>query len=677
MSSNRVPAKQNWWQRAPRWSKFVALPLVIGFGSMTALLIGLRLAPLPDESLANPTHIDSADGKRLAEWTLKGSRARHVPLAHIPLALQQATLAVEDVNFYHHRAFNPLSMARALWVDFRHGKVVEGGSTITQQLAKNLYLSQDRTLTRKLREALYAMQLELHESKDTIFEQYLNSVYYGHGAYGVDAAARLYFNKPVQNLTVGECAMLAGLAKGPNLYSPFVNLQAARDRQRIVLNRMVRTGYLTQEQADKAYAEPLHLSTVHLPPLEAPYFTTTVVQEVARDFHIASEDLYRGDIHITTTLDPVLQRAAERAVQTTLPKDSHLQAALIAMDPATGAIKAMVGGRNYQTSPYNRVFAERQPGSTFKGILYAAALSHGWTPARQVNSEITTFLYDQEKMYTVHDYGDFYAHRPLTMREAIARSDNVYAVTANLDVGPDTVIALARKMGVQSPLKPYPSLALGVFPTSPLQMATAYAVLANGGYRVTPHTVREVRDARTGLIRQTQVNASRVLSPQVAFQMTDLLRSVFEPHGTGFGVRNYLHSPAAAKTGTTNTDAWMVGYTPKLVCAVWVGYDDNRRLTVRESHLAAPIWAKFMGTAAQRLPSDWYKPPAGLVWKAVDPATGQAATDSCPAKEVDYFIPGTEPASDCSLHPSSHALAEQHAWYQSLLPHWFHRQTPN
>ncbi len=643
----------------------------MGFGGMTALLIGLRLAPLPDESMVNPTHIDSADGKRLAEWTLKGNHARHVPLAQIPLTLQQATLAVEDVNFYHHHAFNPLSMARALWVDIRHGKVVEGGSTITQQLAKNLFLSQDRTVTRKLREALYAIQLELHESKDTILEQYLNSVYYGHGAYGVDAAARLYFNKPVQNLTIGECAMLAGLAKGPNLYSPFVNFPAARERQRIVLNRMVQTGYLTQQQADKAYAEPLHLSSAHLPPLNAPYFTSTAVQEVARNFHIAQEDLYRGDFRITTTLDPVLQRAAERAIQTTLPKNSGLQAALVAMDPRTGAIKAMVGGRNYQTSPYNRVFAERQPGSTFKGILYSAALSHGWTPARQVNSEMTTFMYDQEKVYTVHDYGDFYAHRPLTMREAIARSDNVYAVTANLDVGPDEVIALARKMGIESPLKAYPSLALGVFPTSPLQMATAYAVLANGGFRVTPHTVREVRDIRTGTVHQAQVNAKRVLSPQVAYQMTDLLRSVFEPHGTGYAVRNYLHAPAAAKTGTTNTDAWMVGYTPKLVCAVWVGYDDNRRLTVREAHLAAPIWAKFMGTAEQRLPADWYKPPAGLVQKAVDPVTGQLATDTCPAKEVDYFVPGTEPQAVCALHPSAHSHEKRHPWYQSLLPHWF------
>ncbi|GMA50824.1 hypothetical protein GCM10025857_21810 [Alicyclobacillus contaminans] len=365
-----------WWQSLPWWSKYLALPLVCGFGSMSALLVSLRLTPLPEGSMVNPTHVDSANGQRLAEWTLKGDRTLYVSLADIPPALRNATIAVEDANFYHHLAFNPLSIARALWVDMRHGHVVEGGSTITQQLAKNLYLSQDRTITRKVKEALYAIQLELHASKDAILEAYLNNVYYGHGAYGVDAAARLYFNKPVEDLDVAECALLAGLPKGPSLYSPLVNPAAAKRRQQLVLQRMVATGDLTPSEANAAYAEKLTFQTMRSPVEHAPYFTSTAVAEAKRRFHLTQEDLYRGDLRIQTTLDPLLQQAAERAIATTLPKGSQLQAALVALDPQTGAVLAMAGdaitrlrrttGRwqNVSPAPRSRAFSTPPRSST-------------------------------------------------------------------------------------------------------------------------------------------------------------------------------------------------------------------------------------------------------------------------------------------------------------------------
>ncbi|MCL6597751.1 MAG: PBP1A family penicillin-binding protein [Alicyclobacillus macrosporangiidus] len=640
----------HWWQRTPWWTKYLAIPLVSGFAGMTALLLILRTAPLPDQSFVHPTHIDAADGSRLAEWTTKGARAGHVPLQDIPAALQEATIAVEDQKFYQHHAFNPRSLLRATWVDLRHGGIVQGGSTITQQLAKNLFLTQDRTLGRKLREALYALQLELHESKSAILEQYLNTVYYGEGAYGVAAASEVYFNKPVQDLSVAECAMLAGLPKGPGLYSPITHPEAAKRRQREVLDRMVQAGFLTREEADAAAQEHLSIAPVQRRPLAAPYFTAAAVREVERRFHLSPEDLDQGGIQVTTTLDPVLQQAAERAIASTLPRDSGIQAALVALDPQTGAIRAMVGGRDFAQSPYNRAFAERQPGSTFKAVLYTAALEHGWTPDRQIASEMTTFLYDQDKTYTVRDYGDIYAHRPLTLREALARSDNVYAVTANLELGPETVIETARKMGISTPMQPYPSLALGVFPVSPLEMAAAYAALANGGFAVTPYTVEAVHDGRQGRDFTTAPSRRRAVPEAVAFQMTDLMRSVLEPGGTGYSVHHYLHGTAAAKTGTTNTDAWMIGYTPRLVCAVWVGYDDNRPLGLAESHLAAPIWAKFMGTAQQRLPGPWFSAPAGLVRRTIDPVTAKLATSACSTTETDYFVPGTEPSAFCPLH---------------------------
>lgn len=656
------------------WLAAFFIPLCFGFAGMSLVLVGLRLLPLPDGSVVNPTEIQSEDGLRLAEWTPVGTDAEAVPLARIPQALISATLAVEDTNFYRDHAIDMKSTARALLVNLKHGGVVQGGSTITQQLAKNLYLSQDRTVSRKVREALFAMQLELHKSKDWILGRYLNVVYYGHGAYGVQAASRLYFNKPVDALNLAECAMLAGLPKGPSIYSPLSHMDLAKSRQLVVLHRMVQAGYLTDAQASMAAKVPIRLATYHSPTVQAPYFTQVAVNEAKRDYGVTNEAMDAGDVRIRTTLDPLLQQAAERAVATTLPKQSHIQAAVVALDPKTGAIRALVGGRNFQTSPYNRVFAARQPGSTFKGILYTTALENGWTPANQVESKLTTFIYgvNQNKAYTVHDYGDIYAGRPLTLREALAKSDNVYAVHTNLAIGPERVVDMAHRMGIQEHLDPYPSLALGVFPVTPLEMAGAYAILANGGNKVTPYAVEDVQTAS----RDTSANpqTEQVISPAIAYQMTDLMRSVVEPNGTGYAVHQYLHNVVAAKTGTTDTDAWMVGYTPKLVVAVWVGYDTNRPLTVAEAHLASPIWAKLMGTAQSHMPYDWYQPTHDLKRVTLDPLTGQVATPLCRATEVDYFKPGTEPTDSCSLHsiapPAQKArplLPKPFAW----LKKWF------
>lgn len=637
---------------------------------MGTLLVLLRTTPLPDRGVFDPTHVDDVQGQRLTEWSVRGTRTEQVPLVLIPTSLQQATLAVEDVHFYHHHAIQPTSVLRALWVDLRAGHVVEGGSTITQQLAKNLYLSQDRTLLRKVREALFAVQLELHKTKPQILEAYLNDIYYGHGAYGADAAAHLYFDKPVQHLNLAESTMLAGIPKGPGLYSPFTNWTSAKSRQRIVLNRMVTAGFLTSLQAQRIYEQPLTLANKPEPVLRAPYFTQAAVDEAQHHFHLSPEDLYRGGLSLITTLDPVLQSAAERAVQTTLPPHSNLQAAVVAMDPQTGAVRALVGGRDFLSSPYNRAFAQRQPGSTFKAVVYTSALEHGWVPNRQVNSALTTFIYDHKKTYTVHDYGDLYAHRPLTLREAIARSDNVYAVTTNMEVGPQAVVDTAYRMGWRESLQAYPSLALGVFPASPLEMTAVYACLANGGKQVTPYLVSQVRDTVHQQVYKNQPSLTPAVDPITAFQVTDLLTSVLNPNGTAWSVHSYLHGPAAAKTGTTNTDNWMVGYTPRLVCAVWVGYDDNRPLTLEESHIAAPIWAKLMGIAQQRLPGPWFTAPQGLVARTLDPVTGKLATQACNDRETDYFRVGTEPTESCPLHPVNHSEPRRSTWRQ-WFAHWF------
>lgn len=656
------------------WFAVVLIPLITGFAGMSFVLVLLRMLPLPVQGAVNPTEIETDDGKRLAEWTTNGPEEQAVPLSRIPQPLIAATIAVEDKNFYHDHAIDLKSTARAVVVNLRHGGVVQGGSTITQQLAKNLFLSQDRTYSRKIREALYAMQLELHEPKNWILGRYLNVVYYGHGAYGVQAAARLYFNKSVDQLNLAESTMLAGLPKGPSIYSPLTDMGRAKARQHTVLTRMVQTGYLTQSQADSAYHTPIKLADYHTPIVHAPYFTKVAIDEAKQKYGLSNEQLYRGDVHIKTTLDPLLQQAAEHAIATSLPKNSNMQAALVAIDPKTGAIKALVGGRDFRTSPFNRAMAPRQPGSTFKGMLYTAALSSGWTPANRVDSKLTTFSYGEygDQKYTVHDYGDFYAERPLTLREALARSDNVYAVQTNLTVGPADVIEMAHKMGIKSPLKPYPSLALGVFPVSPLELATAYATLANGGYSVSPYAVKEIDMQKNKWTAHPAANPA--VSPQVAYQMTDLLTSVVERGGTGYSIHSDLHDMVAAKTGTTDTDAWMVGYTPNLVCAVWVGYDSNKPITVQEAHMAAPIWGKFMGTAQVHMPYQWYKPVSGLKRVALDPLTGKVATPLCRSTEVDYFLPGTEPVENCPLHqpaPPKQKPSKPHEKVFNWFRNWF------
>jgi len=621
-----------------------------GFVGTSLVLVGLKLLPLPSTAKTAPTELTSADGRPIALWSPAGQARATLPLGAFPRWLVEATLATEDANFYRDHAISVRSSLRAVAVNVRHGEIVQGGSTITQQLAKNLYLTQDRTFGRKLREAMLALQLELHEPKDWILDRYLNVVYYGHGAYGAPAASQLYFGKPVQSLDLAESALLAGLPKGPALYSPLDHPERAKARQRVVLERMVQTGYITQAEADAAYAEPLHIARHQPPTLQAPYFSEMAFNEAKRMARLTDGDLDAGYVRIHTTLDPLLQKAAERAIQSTLPKGSHLEAALVALDPQTGAIRALVGGRDYRESPFNRALGKRQPGSTFKAFVYGAALTRGWTPAREVDSKLTTFIYgpSPKDEYTVHDYGDIYAGRPLTLREAIARSDNVYAVQTELAIGAQNVMDFAKKLGIQEEMKPYPSLALGVFPVTPVELAAAYAAFANGGYRVTPHAVESVDTPYGRTVHPLE--KARVISPELAFQMTDLMQSVLAPGGTGYGARPYLHAPAAAKTGTTDTDAWMVGYTPRLVVAVWVGYDSGRPLTVQESHLAAPIWGKFMGTAQAHLPGPWYTPPSDLEAVRIDPLSGALATPQCGAAETDYFLPGTAPTATCPLH---------------------------
>jgi 1A family penicillin-binding protein len=645
--------KRNMWF----WNALVIL-LVGMIASGAFLWLYLQYAPLPPNDIANTSKLLASDGSVLTDLFDGGEKRVKISLKDVPQSLIDATIVTEDRTFYEHKGFSLSGIARALWSDLKSGSIVEGGSTITQQLAKNLFLTHEQTLQRKLREALLTLQLELNYSKDEILEQYLNVIYYGYGAYGIEMASQTYFAKSAKDLTLAESAMLAGIPKGPTYYSPFADLDKAKERQRLILDMMEEAGKITPDQARAAYLEELHFAKPKTPTGKAPYFTDFTSWQLKNTYGVTEEDLYRGGLRITTTLDPAMQQAAEQAIAEQM-KDfpEPLQVSLIAMDPHTGAIKAMVGGRNYATSSYNRTLAKRQPGSAFKPFVYLTALNNRYTPATRIKSEPREFRYDDDtgnpKTYKVHNFADHYANDYITMRQAITTSDNVYAVTTNMDVGPEKVMTTAQRLGIESTMKPYPSLALGTFPASPLEMVRAYAALANGGYRVEPYTVLKIENSYSGDTKVFHPEKKSILDPGVTFLLTDMMKSVFEdPQGTGYRVHQLFQRPVAGKTGTTDTDAWMIGYTPDLVAAVWVGYDKDQLLSPVESHLAAPIFAAFMNKAHEKIPVRDFSVPPGVVEGIIDPTTGQLATENCPVRQREYFLEGAEPVEYCEEHPS-------------------------
>ncbi|GAX89535.1 transglycosylase domain-containing protein [Effusibacillus lacus] len=630
---------------------FAAVTFLSGF----LLYLYMRFAPLPASDLTTHSRIVSADGALLADLLNNGQNRVRVDIREVPQDLQNATIAIEDAQFYQHSGLNLRGIARALYVNLKNRELIEGGSSITQQLAKVMYLSHDRTWSRKFREMLLTIQLETRYSKQEILELYLNAVYYGHGANGVGTAAKIYFNKSATDLNLAESALLAGIPKGPTFFSPFSDQNKAKERQQQVLQAMVRHGYITQEQADAAYKQNLHFAEKKdIQNGAAPYFTRYATWSAINLHGVPEEELYRSGLTLQTTLDLHMQKAAEAAIQKHLPQVPGLQAALVALDPKTGHIKAMVGGRDFSQSSFNRVLATRQPGSSFKPFVYLSALENGASPVRMVKSEPTTFNYEKDKYYEVKNFNDQYAYDYITMREAIRKSDNVYAVATIMEITPQQVIETARRFGIESELKPYPSLALGVFPVSPLEMAKAYAALANGGTLLEPTAIRQVVNAYGREIYHRERASQQAANPQNVFILTDLMKSVFEPGGTAARVApSVANRVVAGKTGTTDTDAWMAGYSPNLVAVVWVGYDKNHLLNTRESYAAAQIWGEFMKTALENTPASDFERPEGLLELTIDPTTGMLATPNCPQVQREFFRIGTEPTDECTEHPAS------------------------
>jgi 1A family penicillin-binding protein len=608
-----------------------------------------------------------------------GEKRRYVPLARIPKQMIDAVIAIEDRRFYEHPGVDPIRAIGALVTNLRGDKpYLVGGSTLTQQIVKNTFLTPEKTLRRKLQEQFMALVLESRFTKDQILELYLNSVVLGQRGpfeiHGVAEAARIFFGKNLSNITLAEAATIAGVIQSPSRLSPFRNPDRARDRRNVVLTEMANAGYITEAEATRAAALPLGVSPRALED-EAPYFVDYVSQFV--------DDQYGGvlktdaAVDVYTTLDLELQRDAQQAVGDGIAQVDKLLAgrrraagaptpevALIAVDPHTGDILAFVGGRAYYRSQYDRVVAaRRQPGSVFKPFVYLAAFERqaaegraDLTPATIVDDEPTTFK-DGDNDYTPANYQNEY-DGPITLRRALAMSRNIVAIKVAEATGYDQVADLWARIGVGTPAKPYPSIALGVFEATPFDMATAYTLFADGGW-VHPLTAIS-RIVENGKVKDTRALPPRKIAlPQTTYLVTSMMQSVIN-EGTGAGARAAGFTlDAAGKTGTTNDlrDAWFVGFTPQLLTVVWVGYDNNQPIGLSGSQAALPIWTAFMKHALAGHPNVPFPVPDGVVFADIDRDTGMLAMPACPHVIREAFLAGTEPRQYCNVHGGTHGLA--------------------
>lgn len=623
--------------------------LLILYIWVSIVLSGCSTRAIIDVDFPEPSRILDANG--IIITTLSEENRVSVTLDNISPYMQQAIVAIEDARFYQHHGIDPAGLARALWVNIKAGEIVEGGSTISQQLVKNLYLSPERTIVRKIEEIFLTIQLERKHTKKEILEMYLNQIYFGQGAYGVEAAARTYFNKPAKDLGLAESAMLAGVPRAPSIYAPSQNFEGAKARQATVLNRMVDLGMISREEAQNAGGQYLQPLKVPVSVRKAPYFTNEIMNYIEKNYSDGLEILYSGGLSIYTTLDLNMQEAAEKAVSQGLNESApELDGALVAIDPKTGQVKAMVGGKNYARSQLNRALARFQPGSAFKPFLYAAAIDSGYTPGSTITCEPVSFPQANGTSYEPHDFQGGYHDRPFTLKEALYTSDNVVAVRLNDYVGPARVADYARRMGITSPLRPVLSLPLGTSEVTPLELAGAYGPLANKGIKTETYFIQKITDRTGRVLEEHRPKMEQAIDEKIAYVVSDMLTAVLQPGGTAANISAAIERPAAGKTGTTENlkEAWFVGYTPDLVAAVYIGYDDkSKEVGQTGSQIAAPIWASFVKVSLKNVPASGFTMPAGVIRVNICAEDGLLAGPFTTKSIETAFIQGTEPIAVC------------------------------
>jgi len=602
-----------------------------------------------------------------------------VPLREIPRPLVQAILAIEDRRFYSHWGIDPIRLARALITDIITHSPQQGGSTITQQLARNLFLTHEKTMTRKLKEIVLAIRIEQTYTKDEILEMYFNQIYFGEGAYGVDAAAKVYFGKRVQELTLPECALLAGLPRNPRDYSPRRDPDRAIRRRNLVLSQMLAAKFINRGAYEQASEAPLGVTKTRYNAQEAPYYVEMVRQYL--DERYGSNQLYEGGLKVHIAMDIDIQHAAEEALERRLTaleqrnqykktravlakaggapardknQTEYLQGAIVSIEPSSGQILALVGGRDFNDSNFNRaVQAARQPGSAFKPFIYTAAIDNGFSPTDIILDTPVSFRAGNGQDWSPQNY-DKKFRGPVTLRSALANSVNVPAAKLLQKLGTTVVTSYARRMGIKSRLSPDLSLALGTSEVNLLELVSSYGVFANQGVRVPAVYILKVEDKNGKVLEENRPTAEEVLSPETALTMTSMMESVLE-NGTAASARALGFTlPAAGKTGTTDdySDAWFVGYVPGVVTGVWVGFDRKQKIGPGMTGAAAalPVWVDVMLAATKNRPPQDFPVPSGVVSRLICTETGLLANPACPSTEIELFREGSEPTGYCNVH---------------------------
>ena len=585
-------------------------------------------------------------GSGTSEW---------VQLEDVSKNVINATISTEDKNFYKHFGFDFLRIIKALSTNIMAGETKQGASTISQQYVKNLFLDFDKTWERKWNELWLTLNVETHYTKDEILEGYLNTINYGHGVYGIENAANFYFNKDAKELSLGESTLLVAIPKSPTNYSPINNYELAKERQKLVLSGMVKNEYITEEEMDKAYNEELTIigkkATINSDTIL--YFQDAVLSELQTISSIPSSFLDTGGLKIYTTLDMNAQLSLEESIKEHLANKKEVQSFGVVIEPSTGGIIALVGGKDYSLSQYNRAIKSvRQVGSTMKPFLYYAALENGFTASTSFTSEETTFVFSNENSYSPKNANEVYGNKPISMAAAISYSENIYAVKTHMFLGEDTLVNMAKRLGITANLPEIASLPLGTSEIGIIDMASAYSVFANNGYKTTPHLITKIEDANGNVLYEFKETPELVLNPSLTYILNELLTTTYDSsfidynYPTVLSLSGRLSRKYSIKTGTTATDSWTIGYNPQAVTAVWVGYDDSREIDSSLYSTPKNIWADTMEEHLKGKENVWFDMPSNVVGVLVDPISGKPATSSTKNKKILYYLKGTEPTGD-------------------------------
>ena len=618
------------------------------------------IAALKDYRPSITTRVYADNNELIDEFFLEDRKV--IKYEDIPKIVIQAFVAAEDARFFQHKGFDMQSMSRAFFKNLEAGRIVQGGSTITQQVAKLLYLSPERSYMRKLKEALLAYKIDKYLTKEEIITLYLNHIYLGHGTYGIEAASQGYFGKSARDLTLAEAALLAGLPKAPSNYSPYLYPDKAYQRQAYVLSRMLEDEYITKTERDRALTTKLRFRSIKPKDKIATYFIENVRRYVQEKY--GSDVLYKEGLEVFTTLNIQMQKAAREAVERGLKEMEErekyekglVQGALFAMDPKSGAIRAMVGGRDFNRSEFNRATqSRRQPGSAFKPLIYTAAFDKGMTPSTVIVDAPIVYPdpSSPDGVWKPKNFDEKF-QGPTTLHNALVHSRNIITIKILEEIGVDYATAYAANMGITSPLSRNLSIALGTSGVTLQELVRAYGVLANEGKRVQPFFIKKIVDRTGHVFEEAQPKIEQVIDPRIAFMTSYVMQDVVES-GTGQRVKK-LGRPVAGKTGTTDDtrDAWFMGFTPSLVAGVWIGFDQERPLGRQEvgGRAAAPIWLYFAEKALEGMPVEVFPIPEGIVFTKVDPKTGTPARFWTKGAIFEAFLEGTTPENAETVDPA-------------------------